>query len=38
MVAKLDRLGRDAQDMGTTLKLLAARKIAVIALQLGKLD
>lgn len=38
MVAKLDRLGRDAQDVGATVKLLAARKIAVIVLQLGKLD
>src|SRR5476649_621329 len=38
VVAKLDRLGRDAQDVGTTVKLLAARKIAVIVLQLGKLD
>lgn len=38
IVAKLDRLGRDAQDVGATVKLLAARKIAVIVLQLGKLD
>jgi putative DNA-invertase from lambdoid prophage Rac len=38
VVAKLDRLGRDAQDVGTTVKLLANRKIAVIVLQLGKLD
>ncbi|MYN45941.1 recombinase family protein [Pseudoduganella sp. FT93W] len=38
VVAKLDRLGRDAQDVGATVKLLAARKIAVIVLQLGKLD
>jgi putative DNA-invertase from lambdoid prophage Rac len=38
LVSKLDRLGRDAQDVGATVKLLAARKIAVIVLQLGKLD
>lgn len=38
VVSKLDRLGRDAQDVGTTVKLLAARKIVVIVLQLGKLD
>lgn len=37
VVAKLDRLGRDAQDVGATVKLLAARKIAVIVL-LGKLN
>jgi putative DNA-invertase from lambdoid prophage Rac len=38
LVSKLDRLGRDAQDVGATVKLLAARKISVIVLQLGKLD
>lgn len=38
MVSKLDCLGRDAQDVGTTVKLLAVRKISVIVLQLGKLD
>jgi putative DNA-invertase from lambdoid prophage Rac len=38
VVSKLDRLGRDAQDVGTTVKLLAVRKISVIVLQLGKLD
>lgn len=38
VVAKLDRLGRDAQDVGATVKLLTSRKISVIALQLGKLD
>lgn len=38
VVSKLDRLGRDAQDVGATVKLLRARKIAVIVLQLGKLD
>lgn len=38
VVSKLDRLGRDAQDVSATIKLLAARKIEVIVLQLGKLD
>ena len=38
VVSKLDRLGRDAQDVGATVKLLASRKISVIVLQLGKLD
>lgn len=38
VVSKLDRLGRDAQDVGATIKMLAARKIEVIVLQLGKLD
>ena len=38
MVSKLDRLGRDAQDVGATIKALAVRKIEVIVLQLGKLD
>jgi len=38
VVSKLDRLGRDAQDVGATVKLLASRGIAVIVLQLGKLD
>ena len=38
IVSKLDRLRRDAQDVGATVKLLAARKISVIVLQLGKLD
>lgn len=38
VVTKLDRLGRDAQDVGATIKLLASRKIEVIVLQLGKLD
>jgi putative DNA-invertase from lambdoid prophage Rac len=31
-------LSRDAQGVGATVKLLAARKISVIVLQLGKLD
>lgn len=38
VVSKLDRLGRDAQDVGATIKALAAREIEVIVLQLGKLD
>ena len=38
VVSKLDRLGRDALDVGSTIKGLAARKIHVIVLQLGKLD
>ena len=38
VVTKLDRLGRDAHDIGATIKLLAKRKIEVIVLQLGKLD
>ena len=38
IVSKLDRLGRDAQDVGATIKFLASREIAVIVLQLGKLD
>jgi putative DNA-invertase from lambdoid prophage Rac len=38
VVSKLDRLGRDAQDVGATIKVLAARRIEVIVLQLGKLD
>jgi putative DNA-invertase from lambdoid prophage Rac len=38
VVSKLDRLGRDAQDIGTTIKMLAARHIEVIVLHLGKLD
>jgi putative DNA-invertase from lambdoid prophage Rac len=38
VVSKLDRLGRDALDVGTTIKMLAGRKIEVIVLQLGKMD
>lgn len=38
VVSKLDRLGRDAQDVGATVKHLAARNIKVIVLQLGNLD
>lgn len=38
VVSKLDRLGHDAIDVACTIKTLAARKIQVIVLQLGKLD
>lgn len=38
VVTKLDRLGRDAQDVNATIKTMAKRKIEVIVLQLGKLD
>jgi putative DNA-invertase from lambdoid prophage Rac len=38
VVTKLDRLGRDAIDVQTTVRMLAARKIEVIVLQLGKVD
>jgi DNA invertase Pin-like site-specific DNA recombinase len=38
VVTKLDRLGRDAQDVGATIKMLVVRRIQVIVLQLGKLD
>jgi putative DNA-invertase from lambdoid prophage Rac len=38
IVCKLDRLGRDAQDVGATIKMLAAMDIKVIVLQLGALD
>lgn len=38
IVSKLDRLGRDAHDVGSTIKELAKRNIEVIVLQLGKLD
>lgn len=38
VVSKLDRLGRDAIDVGSTIKALAKRNVQVIVLQLGKLD
>jgi putative DNA-invertase from lambdoid prophage Rac len=38
VVSKLDRLGRDAQDVGSNIKKLTARNIEVIVLQLGKMD
>jgi len=38
VVTKLDRLGRDAQDVSATIKMLASRRVEVVVLQLGKLD
>lgn len=38
IVSKIDRIGRDAQDVGATIKLLASRKVHVVVLQLGSLD
>jgi putative DNA-invertase from lambdoid prophage Rac len=38
VVAKLDRLGRDAQDVGATIRKFATRNIQVVVLQLGTLD
>lgn len=38
VVAKLDRLGRDAMDVSATIRALAARRIEVVVLQLGSLD
>jgi DNA invertase Pin-like site-specific DNA recombinase len=38
VVSKLDRLGRNAQDIGATINMLAVRRIEVIVLQLGNLD
>lgn len=38
VVSKLDRLGRDAPDVLTTIKELAALGVEVVVLQLGKLD
>jgi putative DNA-invertase from lambdoid prophage Rac len=38
VVTKLDRLGRDAHDVGATIKMMAARRVEVTVLQLGKLD
>jgi DNA invertase Pin-like site-specific DNA recombinase len=38
IVAKLDRLGRDARYIGSTIKRLSTRKIQVVVLQLGKLE
>lgn len=38
VVTKLDRLGRDAQDVGATIKLLKERNIKIVVLQVGKLD
>lgn len=38
VVTKLDRLGRDAQDVLATVKALADIDVEVVVLQLGKLD
>lgn len=38
VVTKLDRLGRDAEDVLRTVRTLAERKVEVVVLQLGKLD
>jgi len=38
VVSKLDRLGRDAEDIGATIKMLAVGSIQVIVLQFGNLD
>jgi putative DNA-invertase from lambdoid prophage Rac len=38
IVTKLDRLGRDAQDVSATIKQLTARGIKVVVLQLGAVD
>jgi len=38
VVTKLDRLGRDAQDIGATIEALTARRIEVIVLQPRKLN
>lgn len=38
VVSKLDRLGRDAVDIGTTLRDFEQREVGVIVLQLGRLD
>jgi putative DNA-invertase from lambdoid prophage Rac len=38
VVSKLDRLGRDAPDVLSTIKALASFDVEVVVLQLGKLD
>lgn len=38
VVSKLDRLGRDAPDVLSTIKVLASLGVEVVVLQLGKLD
>jgi putative DNA-invertase from lambdoid prophage Rac len=38
VVSKLDRHGRDAQDITATIRMLAKGGIAVVVLQLGNLD
>jgi putative DNA-invertase from lambdoid prophage Rac len=36
--SKLDRLGRDAQDVPSAMKTLSERKIKVFVIQIGQLD
>lgn len=38
VVSKLDRLGRDATDVLTTINTLAGRGVEVVVLQIGKVD
>jgi DNA invertase Pin-like site-specific DNA recombinase len=38
VVSKLDRLGRDAEDVLRTIRTLEEKKVEVVVLQLGKLD
>ncbi|MCO4875775.1 recombinase family protein [Paraburkholderia caribensis] len=38
IVTKLDRLGRDAMDVGSTIDLLAKTGIKVVCIQLGGMD
>ena len=38
VVSKLDRLGRDAQDVMATIRMLGKSGIAIVVLQLGNLD
>jgi putative DNA-invertase from lambdoid prophage Rac len=38
VVTKLDRLGRDAEDVLRTVRTLAERGVEVVVIQLGKLD
>lgn len=38
VVSRLDRIGRDAQDVLATIKMLSSRQIKVIVLQLGTTD
>ncbi len=38
VVSKLDRLGRDAPDVLSTIKLLTTLGVEVVVLQIGKLD
>ena len=38
VVSRLDRIGRDAQDVLSTIKMLTAREVKIIVLQLGMTD